>query len=82
MPKYFIDEALSVLAVKGKAAFSSTSANPLLTEASGSGGGQGSESQAALLKRAGDSKVLRVLLEMTGLEPVKKAMLNLADQVG
>lgn len=74
-----IDEALAVLASKSKAAFSSTSASPLLSGASG--GSQAGSSMEALRTRAGRSKVLLEMLEMTGLEPVKEQMLNLADQV-
>jgi hypothetical protein len=74
-----VDEALRVLQSKGKAAFSSTAASPLL--AAGGSGGKGSSGEA-LRARARGSKVLLELLDMTGLEPVKKAMLDLADQVG
>jgi hypothetical protein len=74
-----VEEALRVLQVKGKAAFSSTAASPLL--AAGSSGGKGSSGEA-LREWARNSKVLLELLDMTGLEPVKKAMLDLADQVG
>ena len=76
--QYLVDEALRVLQSKGKAAFSSTAASPLL--AAGGSGGKGSSGEA-LRARARGSKVLLELLDMTGLEPVKKAMLDLADQV-
>ena len=83
LPKCLIDEALTVLASKGKSAFSSTSASPLLSEGSSNDAGSaGRSEQEVLRKRAKGSKVLLELLELTGLEPVKQAMLNLADQVG
>jgi hypothetical protein len=74
-----IDEALAVLASKGNAAFSSTTASPLLSGATG--GSQAGSSAKELRTRAGRSMVLLEMLEMTGLEPVKEQMLNLADQV-
>jgi hypothetical protein len=75
-----ISEAWAVLRAKGTSAFSSTSASPLLPEASSSKAGSGSQQE--LKARAKGSKVLLELLEMTGLEPVKQAMLNLAEEVG
>lgn len=78
VPRCLVEEALAVVAARGKSAFSSTSASPLLTEASSGGKAGGKQ---ALQERAGNSKVLQEVLELTGLEPVKEAMLNLADQV-
>jgi hypothetical protein len=83
--RYLVGEAVSVLTTRGKAAFSAASMSTLLggsaAAAGGSGGGGGGAGNAALQERAGKSKVLQELLQMTGLEPVKLDMLDLANQV-
>lgn len=85
LPASLVDLALQLLTVQGKAAFSVSSTG--LSSALGAAGAAPTAAAGVGLggweQRAGDSKskALQGLVKLTGLDPVKKEMFNLADQV-
>lgn len=85
LPASLITEVWQLLAVKTRSAFSSVGA---VAAAGGAGSiqapGSGTNGSSTWEKAAQDkkSKSLQELVKMIGLEPVKKQMFNLADQVG
>eukprot|EP00878_Enallax_costatus_P035284 GHUV01039301.1.p1 GENE.GHUV01039301.1~~GHUV01039301.1.p1 ORF type:complete len:231 (+),score=102.20 GHUV01039301.1:805-1497(+) len=85
LPAGLVSEAWQLLASKTKSAFSSAGA---VAAAGGAGTikapGSSRGSSSTWEKAAQDkkSKALQELVKMIGLEPVKRQMFNLADQVG
>ena len=78
MPSALLEEAWQVLASRGKSV-----ANPGPVATASIGGGMDGKSVSRVWEaRAKGSKALTQLLELTGMDPVKKQLFSLADQVG